>query len=81
MSQAQVLGGRIGGLTRASRYSPRELTEKATAGFLAKFIAQVDSESPGLSPEERARRATALLRAHMTRLALRSAQVRREKAK
>ncbi|MDP2725999.1 MAG: hypothetical protein Q8P59_00505 [Dehalococcoidia bacterium] len=72
--------GRIGGLTRASRYSPQELTAKARAGFLARFLTQVDANTPGLPENERQRRANALLKAHMSKLAHRSAKVRRQKA-
>lgn len=75
-----ALRGRIGGLTRASRYPPDQLTSKARATFLARFLAQVDARTPGLPEQERQRRARALLKAHMAKLAHRSAKVRRSKA-
>lgn len=76
LSQRRAAAGRIGGLVTASRYDVRELTKPATKGFLAKFEREVDPDCR-LSAEERARRAHAALRAHMQRLALRSAAVRR----
>jgi hypothetical protein len=47
-------------------------------GFLARFEKQVDPEGR-LSPTDRQRRAEAAMKAHMTRLALRSAQSRKRK--
>lgn len=73
----KVLAGRIGGLTKASRYSAQELTAPAREGFLARFEREADPDGV-LSPEERSRRAEALRRAHMARLALKSAQARRK---
>ena len=58
-----------------SKYS-RELTANARAKFLASFLIQVDEASPGLPESERLRRAEHLFRAHMARLALRSAKAR-----
>jgi hypothetical protein len=54
-------------------------TAPARRAALARFEDQVDPEDK-LSAAERARRAEHALRAHMTRLALRSAQVRRRQA-
>ena len=68
--------GRIGGYSRAALYSPEELTGKARQGFLRRF----EPTDPSLSPEERNRRAQAALRAHMAKLARKSAQKRRRKA-
>jgi hypothetical protein len=51
-------------------------TVAARRAALARFEEQVDPDGR-LSAAERARRAEHALRAHMTRLALRSAQVRR----
>jgi len=64
--------GRIGGLSRASKYSPAELTGAARIGFMERFI----PSEPGLSEEERKRRATCALRAHMARLSRLSALAR-----
>lgn len=79
-TQHHALAGRIGGLVKSSRYPPHELTAKARAAFLSRFLAQVDEAQPGLPEGERQRRARALLKAHMAKLAHRSAKVRRAKA-
>lgn len=67
----------IGAHAVHARYDSRELTANARAGFMAKFLAEVDAVSPGLPDAERLRRAEHLLRAHMLRLALKSAKARR----
>jgi hypothetical protein len=59
----------------------RELTANARAGFLKKFLDEVDALSPGLPEAERQRRADHLLRAHMMRLALASARSRARNSK
>jgi hypothetical protein len=51
-------------------------TAPARKAALARFERQVDPDRR-LGPTERARRAESAMRAHMSRLALRSAQVRR----
>ena len=66
--RAAILG-RIGGLVKSSRHDPRAATAAARESFLKSFEAQVDPEGE-LPPEERSRRALALRRAHMSRLAL-----------
>ena len=66
--------GRIGGLAKAARYDGRLATQPARDKFLARFL----PDDPGLSAEDRERRARAALRAHMLRLALRSAKARRK---
>ena len=58
---------------RAARTAP------ARRAWLARFEAQVDPDGH-LTPEDRAQRARSLMRAHMARLALRSAQARRRRA-
>jgi acyl-CoA reductase-like NAD-dependent aldehyde dehydrogenase len=58
----------------------REVTANARARFLAKFLREVDEQSPGLSEAERLRRAEHLLRAYMKRLALASSRTRQRKA-
>jgi hypothetical protein len=60
-----------------ARNDSRTVTANARAGFLAKFLAEVDALEPGLPEPERLRRAEHLLRAHMKRLALRSAKARK----
>lgn len=74
--ETRRLAGSKGGLTKASRFSPEELTRQARDGFVASFVAKVDPDGR-LDPAERERRAYALLRAHMADLALRSAAARR----
>lgn len=71
----RVAVGRIGGLSKSARHDPVEGTAAARAGFLAKFETQVDPAGK-LSPDERRRRAQAALKAHMLRLARKSAKAR-----
>jgi len=72
------LRGRLGAHTLRAIHDSRELTANARAAFLARFEREVDPEG-ALSPDERRRRAGHALRAHMVRLALRSAEVRRNR--
>jgi hypothetical protein len=58
----------------------REITANARAGFLARFLREVDATTPDLPEAERLRRAEHLLRAHMARLALASSKARARKA-
>jgi hypothetical protein len=67
---------RIGALIRHSM--GRTNTAAATNAFLKRFEDQVDPERV-LSEPERQRRALAARRAHMARLALKSAQARRRR--
>jgi hypothetical protein len=69
-----ALRGKVGGFARAARYSGDELTKEARAGFLKRF----EPQEPNLSPEERQRRTEAALRAHMAKLARKSAIARRK---
>jgi len=73
-SRDMSLRGRIGGFVRASRYSPEELTGPARSGFMKRF----EPQDLSLSEEERQRRANCALRAHMAKLARKSAIARRE---
>lgn len=50
-------------------------TQNARSGFLARFEREVDPEGT-LPPAERQRRAESAMKAHMQRLALKSAQAR-----
>lgn len=59
-----------------AQHDPHEITAGARAGFLAKFLREVDASTPGLPEPERLRRAEHLLRAHMARLALASSKAR-----
>lgn len=69
------LRAQIAANARWSREDPIPNATRAQRGLLARFEREVD---PGgtLSPQERARRTQAALRAHMQRLALRSSQAR-----
>ena len=66
----QASWGRIGGLTAHSRHTADEMLTGARAGFRRRFELAVDPEGV-LDAEERKRRATAALKAHMGRLAMR----------
>lgn len=72
-SSDMALRGRIGGYAKAAKYDSTELTAAARLGFLKRF----EPEDLSLSEEERQRRANCALRAHMVRLARRSALSRR----
>jgi hypothetical protein len=50
-------------------------TQPARRGFMARFERQVDPDGT-LTPQERQRRAESAMRAHMQRLALKSAKAR-----
>lgn len=58
---------------------PSEATRPAREAYLARFEAEVDPDGK-LSPAERRRRAEHARKAHMQRLALRSAKARRMRA-
>ena len=66
---------RIGGYALAASHDPRLYTRAARQGFLLRFENLVDPDRE-LPWAERERRAKAAMRAHMTRLALKSAQAR-----
>lgn len=74
--EERSLRARIGAHALHAAHDSRELTTNARAAFHGRFLKQVDEASPGLQEEERLRRAEHLLRAHMARLALRSARAR-----
>jgi hypothetical protein len=61
--------------TRWSREDPAPTAARGQAGLLARFEREVDPDGT-LSPQERARRTQAALRAHMKRLALASSKAR-----
>ncbi len=63
-----------------AKHDSREITANARASFLARFLREVDAETPGLPEAERLRRAEHLLRAHMKRLALASSRARQKAA-
>lgn len=66
---------RIGGYALAATHNPKQYTQAARNGFWRRFLDIVDPNRE-LPKAERDRRAKAALRAHMTRLALKSAQAR-----
>jgi len=70
--------GRLGAAVAHSRHSGAEMTAKARRAFHDRFEEQVDPEGV-LPPDERRRRAEHARRAHMQRLAARSAQARRRR--
>lgn len=69
--------GRMGALAQQALHDTRVTSEPGRSTFLKGFEKRVDPAEE-LPPEERARRAKAALRLHMTRLALRSAEARRQ---
>jgi len=66
---------RAGAYAQHSKYDTRETTKAARTTWLNSFERQVDPDGV-LDPSERARRAQAALRAHMTSLALKSSRAR-----
>ena len=63
-----------------ARHDSRKITANAHAGFLKRFLNEVDATAPDLPEAERQRRAGHLLQAHMKRLALASSKARARKA-
>lgn len=70
--------GRIAALTRWAKEDPQANAQRGQAGLLKKFMREVDPDNE-LPENERVIRAQRLLRAHMVRLAARSAEARRTK--
>ncbi len=69
------LRSRLAAYSLHAQRDPKETTQAARAAFLNRFEHEVDPDG-SLPPAERARRAEAALRAHMTRLALASSRAR-----
>jgi hypothetical protein len=69
--EQRSMRARLAAQSRWSKSDAREGTSKARASFLARFEREVDPDGT-LPPAERARRAEAALKAHMTRMAMRS---------
>jgi len=67
--------GRIGGLTTSARLGGVAMTAPARRGFRRRFEREVDPEDR-LTPAERTRRASQLMRAYMLRLAKSSVEAR-----
>lgn len=80
MSPSQrTLRARLAAYAMHARHDGREITANARKAFVECFEHEVDPD--GVLPDaERQRRAEHAMRAHMTRLALRSAQARRRHA-
>jgi len=75
--QERSLRAQIAAFTLHATRDPVKHTAPARRAWLDSFIQQVDPDGV-LSPEERTRRAECALKAHMRRLALRSAKARRK---
>lgn len=75
----RTMRARLAAHAMHARHDGRQVTAKARRAFVERFERAVDPD--GVLPlAERQRRAEHAMRAHMTRLALRSAQVRRRRA-
>jgi hypothetical protein len=70
---------RVAALTRHSRGDTKLATAAARSGFQDRFAREVDPDGI-LPPAERAARAQRALRAHMLRLAAKSAEARAKRA-
>jgi len=79
MSPSQrALRARLAAYAMHARHDGREITANGRTAFVERFEREVDPD--GVLPvAERQRRAEHAMRAHMTRLALRSAQARRRR--
>jgi hypothetical protein len=73
--EERSLRARIAAYSLHAQRDPRETTAKGRAAFLSRFERDVDPEGK-LPPEERSRRAECARKAHMAKLALRSARAR-----
>jgi hypothetical protein len=73
------LRAQIAAHIRWSREDPTANAVRAQAGLVARFERQVDPDGT-LEPAERARRVESARKAHMKRLALKSAKARRRRA-
>lgn len=74
----RTLAARIGAHSLHAKYDGREITAKARARFLERFLDEVDPER-ALSERERLRRAEHARSAYFARLALASAKARRKR--
>lgn len=75
----RTMRARLAAHAMHARHDGREITVNARKAFAERFEHEVDPD--GVLPvAERQRRAEHAMRAHMTRLALRSAQARRRRA-
>lgn len=68
----------MGAYAMHAKHDPRKTTEAARErANWGRFLDMVDADEPGLSDDERNRRATALRRSHLAACAHRSAKARR----
>lgn len=72
--RAQIAAGERWG--RVPTEQRRAATDRCRRSFLDRFLDEVDRENPGLPDGERSKLADAKLRAHMSRLALKSSRSR-----
>lgn len=72
------LRSRIAAHAQHAAHDPKLTTVAARAARMRRFEEKVDPDGV-LPPEERARRARSAFRAHMSRLSLKSAQIRRRR--
>lgn len=72
------LMGKIGAARLHALYSTYETTKAARTAYFAKFEREVDPDGT-LDPAERAVRAQSARKAHMLRMAMKSAQSRKER--
>lgn len=77
--EQRSLRARIAALSRWAKEDPSAAAARGQAGLLARFIDQVDLDRT-LPEPERMRRAEAARKAHMARLALKSARARAARA-
>jgi hypothetical protein len=78
MSPAErTLRAKLAAHTKLAKHDPVQSTAAARSAFLESFERAADPDGL-LPPEERARRAAHLRKAHFHRLALKSAQARRK---
>jgi hypothetical protein len=75
----RTLRARLAAYEKWATHDPKGGTAAARAAFRARFASEVDPDGV-LDPAERARRAESAFRAHMTRLAFKSAKARRTRA-
>jgi len=75
----RVSRARLAAYALHAKYDPRDTTAAARAAFLDRFEREVDPDGK-LGIEERQRRAEAARKVYFTRMALRSAQARRERS-
>ena len=75
----RTLRARLAAHSLHAQRDSRAVTQRARETFLAKFEREVDPDGV-LTPQERQRRAMHARKAHMARLALRSAEARKARA-